>query len=134
MRAFKFSAAALALAIWFGLAAAVVVWCASYLFWGEYRQVTVLDDGAGPTCVGTWCTDGSWMRSPATYRTGDGAEEVTILGDYEPGPGPDMLIGPLPGLGLPSRFEAVFPLILATPAAITATIANIGFWANRRDF
>jgi len=134
MRAFKFSAAALALAIWFGLAVAVVVWCVSYLFWGEYHPVTVLDDGEGPRCVGTWCTDGTWMRSPATLETDGGTEEITLLGDYEPGPGPEMLIGPLPGLALPSRFEAILPLILAAPGAITATLANIAFWSSRRDF
>ena len=130
MRALKFSAAALALAAWFGLAAAVTVWCVSYLFWGEYETVNVLEDGKGRHCVGTWCTDGTWMRSPATLEDG---EAVTILGDYEPGMEVDMLIGPLPGLGLPSRFEAIFPLIFALPGTITATIANIAFWTDRLE-
>lgn len=133
MRAFRFSAAALALAVWFGLAAAVVVWCVAYLFWGEYRTVHVLDDGEGPNCVGTWCTDGSWMHSPATYERDGRTEPITIIGDFEPGMEPDMLIGPLPGLGLPSRFEAVLPLIFATPAMITSAFANVAFWTSRRD-
>ncbi|MDN3241272.1 hypothetical protein [Glycomyces tritici] len=133
MRAFKFSAAALALAIWFALAAAVVVWCVSYLFWGEYHQVTVLDDGASPNCVGTWCSDGTWMRSPATYEGDGGTETITVLADFEPGMEPQILIGPLPGLGLTSRFMAVMPLVIAGPAVLTSGLANVAFWSSRRD-
>jgi hypothetical protein len=133
MRAFKVSAAALVLALWFGLAAAVVTWCVSYLFWGEYRTVNVVDDGEEPNCIGTWCTDGSWMRSPATYADDDGTTAITLLGDYEPGMQPEVLVGPLPGLGLPSRFEALFPLLFALPGGIGATIANIAFWSGLRD-
>lgn len=133
MRAFKFSAIALALAIWFGLSAAVVVWCVAYLFWGEYRTVTAIADGEDPNCVGTWCTDGSWFRSPATYQGESGPETITIIGDYEPGMQTDVLVGPLPGLGLPSRFEAVLPLIFAFPATLTSGFVNVAFWTSRKD-
>ncbi|WP_275889767.1 hypothetical protein [Glycomyces sp. YM15] len=36
-------------------------------------------------CVGTWCTEGSWMRTPATHETGAGAEAITALGDHPAG-------------------------------------------------
>jgi hypothetical protein len=123
----------LLLALWFCLCAAVAVWCVSYLFWGEYQTVTVVDDGEDPNCVGTWCTDGSWMRSPALLETGSGTEEITVLGDWEPGDRPSMLIGPLPGLGLLSRFEAVLPLILVFPPLLASFFINIGFWWGDRD-
>jgi hypothetical protein len=84
-----------------------------------------------PFCVGTWRSDGSAMRSPATFASGEGAEAITVLGDYEAGAQLDMLIVPLPGLGLPSRFEAVFPLILAVPALLHAVFFNVLFWRVR---
>ncbi|RRR99443.1 hypothetical protein [Glycomyces terrestris] len=127
------AAAGLALLAWFGVCAAVVVWCVSYLFWGEYRTVTVLDDGEAPNCVGTWCTDGTAMRSPATVETASGTEEITVLGDYEAGTELPMLIGPLPGLGLTSRFEAVFPLILVLGPLIASILVNLAFWTGDRD-
>ncbi|PRY60874.1 hypothetical protein [Glycomyces artemisiae] len=127
----KRAIAALLLALWFGLTGAVIVWCVSYLFWGEYETVTVLDDGEDPNCVGTWCTDGSWMRSPALRETPSGPEEITILGDFEPGMEPSTLIGPLPGLGLFSRFEAILPLILVFGPFVTSIFANLAFWTDR---
>lgn len=127
----KRAVAALLLALWFGVCGAVVVWCVSYLFWGEYETVTVLDDGKDPNCVGTWCTDGSWMRSAAIRETPSGPEEITIMGDFEPGMEPSMLIGPLPGLGLFSRFEAILPLILVLGPFAASIAVNVAFWTGR---
>jgi hypothetical protein len=133
VRAFKKSAAALVLLVWFGLSAAVVVWCVSYLFWGEYEPVTMTATTGDETCVGTWCTDGSWMRTPATHQTETGTEPITALGDYPADMTLDLLVGPLPGLALPSRFEALFPLIVATPALLGSTVVNVVFWKDLLD-
>ncbi|MEU6246652.1 hypothetical protein [Glycomyces sp. NPDC047010] len=126
----KRAVAALLLALWFAVCAAVAVWCVSYLFWGEYETVTVVDHGEDPNCVGTWCTDGTWMRSHAIRETPSGPEEITIMGDFEPGMEPSTLISPLPGLGLLSRFEAILPLILVLGPLAWSVLINIAFWAR----
>jgi hypothetical protein len=130
MRACKHSAVALVLLVWFGLSAAVVVWCVSYLFWGEYRTVTIAETDDEQSCVGTWCSDGTWLHGPGTYETAAGPEDIAVLGDPIPGVELELLIGPLPGLALPSRFEAFLPMLLITPSLIGAITVNIAFWKD----
>ncbi|WP_112141179.1 hypothetical protein [Glycomyces dulcitolivorans] len=133
MRFVKSAGIALGLFLWVAVPLTVVVWCVSYLFWGEYRTATVEPNPDEPFCVGTWCTDGNWMRSGATVDQGSGPEPITILGDYEAGMEPDVLVGPLPGLGLPSRFEALLPLILVFPALASGVGVNLAILSSVRS-